>query len=338
MEAEKLVNQFPFYLQWHITERCNLRCQHCYLNKYTEEGEFKILKKDFLKIEQLAKSLGRKLIIAIIGGEPLLHPSLFPLLEYLNTRNTIKEIRLVSNGTLLTEQFAVRFGQLNIKKLQISLDGIEKTHNKIRGKSSFKKAINGIKVAHKYGLRVSVHMVINKKNINEVEDVLKILKALDVNEVSFSLFVPTGREISLKNLVLSPIETRKLFINLEKFSYRYKRPKILKHRPLWCLVNKREGGVCDFYSGVCLMSNGDLYPCSRLPISIGNIRTQGILEIWHNSDFMRLHKNPENLKGRCRNCPFLNQCRGCRAMAFAYYNDSLMEDPTCWLNQKSIRT
>lgn len=331
-KVEKLSDRFPFYLQWHITERCNLRCKHCYLKKYTEEGELKILKEDFLKIEQLAKSLGKKLIVAITGGEPLLHPSLFELLEYLNTKNIIKEIRIATNGTLLTDQFADRFRQLNIKKIQISLDGVEKTHDEIRGVGSFKKAINGIKIAHKYGLKTLVQMVINKKNIGEVNNILEFLKTLEVDEVRFSLFIPIGTGKLLKNLTLSSNDTKKLFYKLEKLSREYKKPKILKGRPLWCLANRKEGGVCDFDSGVCLIPNGDLYPCIRLPVTIGNIRKQGIFEIWYNSNFMWLHRNFENLKGKCHNCKFVKICRGCRAMAFAYYGDHLMEDPTCWLN------
>jgi len=331
-KIERLSGKFPFYLQWHITERCNLKCKHCYLKKYTEEGELETLKEDFLKIEQLAKSLGRKLIVAITGGEPLLHPSLFELVEYLNAKNTVKEIRIATNGTLLTDRIARRLAKLHIKKIQISLDGIEKTHDEIRGVGSFKKATNGIKIACKYRLQTLVQMVVNKRNIDEVDSVLEILKTLGVDEVRFSLFIPIGTGKSLKNLALSSNDTKKLFYRLEKLSKKYKKPKILKGRPLWCLVNKKESGVCDFDSGTCLMPNGDLYPCIRLPITIGNIRKQGIFEIWYNTEFMWLHRNFQNLKGKCHNCKFVKICRGCRAMAFAYYGDHLMEDPTCWLN------
>jgi len=321
-----------FYLQWHITKKCNLRCKHCYFKEHIGESVLQTLKKDFLKIEQLSKSLGKKLIITITGGEPLLYPQFFSLLHYLSTKMTVKEIHIASNGTLIDDQLAARLKKYNVKKIQISIDGIEKNHDAIRGKGSFKKAINGVKILCKNGLKVSVQMVVNKKNIGDVDDILEILKNLKVNEVRFSLFVPIGTGESLKNLALSSSDVKQLFYKLEELSRKYKKPKILKGRPLWCLVNKKESGVCDFDSGICLMPNGDLYPCSRLPISIGNIRKQGIFEIWYNSDFMWLHRNFENLKGKCHNCKFVKNCRGCRAMAFAYTGDHLMEDPTCWLN------
>ena len=113
------------YLQLHITERCNLNCAHCYLGEKEERD---------LEIETVKKALdefspnGLKLLIT--GGEALLHRRFWEIVE-LARRYPIR-IELLSNGTLITPAVAEKLAQ-HIHSVQISLDGLEKGHEYLRG-------------------------------------------------------------------------------------------------------------------------------------------------------------------------------------------------------------
>jgi molybdenum cofactor biosynthesis enzyme MoaA len=84
-----------FYFQWHITDRCNLRCSHCYQNDYS-------LKTVADKINHALTVWKKEGRLAITGGEPFIRKDLFDLLHYLEQQPTIKKIGILSNGTLIT--------------------------------------------------------------------------------------------------------------------------------------------------------------------------------------------------------------------------------------------
>jgi radical SAM protein with 4Fe4S-binding SPASM domain len=78
------------------------------------------------------------------------------------------------------------------------------------------------------------------------------------------------------------------------------------------------------------MPNGDVLPCRRLPIKIGNLFETTLYDIWYMSPFLWEIRNPEKLKGKCNHCEYIPICRGCRAVAYALQGDYLAGDPQCW--------
>ncbi|HXX36426.1 MAG TPA: SPASM domain-containing protein, partial [Thermodesulfobacteriota bacterium] len=84
--------------------------------------------------------------------------------------------------------------------------------------------------------------------------------------------------------------------------------------------------------GLCVMPEGDIFPCRRFPISIGNLLVQPLTEIWERSDLLEKLRKKENLKGKCRNCE-IDDCRGCRSLALSLTGDYLEEDPHCYYAQ-----
>ena len=80
--------------------------------------------------------------------------------------------------------------------------------------------------------------------------------------------------------------------------------------------------------GLCIMPEGNVLPCRRFPISIGNLLETPLRQIWKRSDILQELRKKENLKGRCGSCA-IKDCRGCRSLAFALTNDYLAEDPHC---------
>ena len=106
------------------------------------------------------------------------------------------------------------------------------------------------------------------------------------------------------------------------------------YRPLFTLVAPDDpdvGALCSVgNNALTIMPDGTVYPCRRLPISIGNIMKDGLFKIWYDSEFLWNIRNPKNIQGKCKTCDLLANCRGCRAVAYFCVGDYLAEDPQCW--------
>jgi radical SAM protein with 4Fe4S-binding SPASM domain len=92
------------------------------------------------------------------------------------------------------------------------------------------------------------------------------------------------------------------------------------HNPVGC-----HAGIYYF----SLRPNGDVYPCTFLPITVGNIRKQSLTDIWQNSPILKHLRNRQNLKGECAVCQYRGTCGGCRGRAYACTGDYLETDPVC---------
>ncbi len=108
-------NKPLFGFQWHITDRCNLRCKHCYQQDYSGSSEL-----DFTGLRDIADEIIRTLSkwnkkgdIAITGGEPLLKEEMFPLIQYLESAEEIESLDILTNGTLLDSKVVGEIKQLN---------------------------------------------------------------------------------------------------------------------------------------------------------------------------------------------------------------------------------
>ena len=91
------------------------------------------------------------------------------------------------------------------------------------------------------------------------------------------------------------------------------------------------------YSSLTILPNGDVYPCRRLPIYVGNVLKQSLEEIFYKSKELRKLRNPGNINIRCQNCPYFDECLGgAKCVSYGYWKDSYLEnpqflpDPQCW--------
>ena len=122
---------------------------------------------------------------------------------------------------------------------------------------------------------------------------------------------------------------------------------VLKLRTLWILcdphraenknisLKEEVGASCSIgVDSLCILPDATVFPCRRLPISIGNLKEDSIFKIWYTSKVLWDIRNKKNLKGKCDDCEFIPRCSGCRATAYAMTGDYLAEDPQCWKKTK----
>ncbi|MBU4056238.1 MAG: radical SAM protein [Proteobacteria bacterium] len=312
-----------------LTNKCNLACKHCYAKssqKANQELPYKSLKKLFPEIKKMGVQ-----IIALTGGEPLLHKDFFKIAKL--SKKHFPIVFLATNGYFINSLIAKKIKQSGISNVQISIEGDKKIHDLIRGVStSYQRARNAAKILKDLGVDVTLTPTFTKDNFKNIEEVFKLAKELKC-DMSIKRQISTGRakveeEISSKDY-------KKLYqFGLKK--NKEKGSKIFMHcdplRTIFKKIKKKNilTGCIAGFGLFYIRYDGKVFPCSKLPLSMGNIHKQKIKEILRSPLITQL-KNRNNLKGKCGKCKNKFLCGGCRAAAYAHKKELFNEDPACWL-------
>ena len=323
----------PINMVFYITNRCNSRCKHCFYWKNLNKN------KDELTIDQIKKianSLKHPLeLLAITGGEPFLRKDIVEICNIFYKLNKTKRIAIDTNG-LLTEVIYAKIKRLlveNPKKrlsVLVSLDGLEKTHNKVRNlKNGFERVIFTIRklkiLENKYkNLTIFVLTTIQKENIKEISELtkyvkegLKVVHKLNIlrnSKCYYNLdkeilndFEPSSSNIpSLSELERVYLDIKKnittISSKIESLKIRYS-IDMLKNNKMCvrCLAGKTDGVI---------FSNGDVSICEPTkPFS--NLKET-------NYDFFKLWNSKEanNMRPRLEKCFCLQPCNLLNAMKY----------------------
>lgn len=334
-------------LQWHITNRCNKRCIHCYQEDYVgEEFSIEVLKKlgkEYLELLEEYNKNAKESIrgqINITGGEPFIRGDIWKLLDFFKENSKHFDFGILTNGSLLNEDVVKKLKTYNPKMVQVSLDGNRKTHDSIRGRNSYKEVIRALKLLKKYDIYSLVSFTANNKNYKEFKEVVKVAKKYKSSKVWTDRMVPIGAGNTGDIKTLSKDEVveyiniiRKEQLNpLNKFS----KTKIAGERSLQFLNGVSSSYKCSAGDGlIILLENGEVMPCRRLPIIAGNIKNSSLKEIYFNSKiFKDLRSIKEPPKG-CSKCNFWRICNGgAKCIAYGVYSDYTNGDYGCILKNE----
>jgi radical SAM protein with 4Fe4S-binding SPASM domain len=327
-----------FHIQWHITNLCNLRCRHCYQDDFSNQRDL-----DWTGLQEVAKNIlatvrkwDKTASIHLTGGEPLLKPELFPLLEYLDQNPRIDELGIITNGLLIGQEWVKKISTFpKLKKIKISLDGAEAgTNDSIRGKGNFSKVIQNLSWVKKENqLEVLLMFTVMRKNFRELPTFFNLSQDLGIHGFIIERFIPLGRGKDKRGDVLRKEEWEELITTLSDLFLIEERNDLLSYQAFQVDLCQNEpellGAPCVIGTdGLCIMPNGDVFPCRRFPVSIGNLLEKPLDEIWKKSEMLEEMRRKENLKGKCGKCE-IEECRGCRSIALALTGDYLAEDPHC---------
>ncbi len=330
-----------FYIQWHLLNRCNLRCTHCYQGDFSskEEISFENLLKVFNNLAYSMEILNSNLSVALTGGEPFLYKNLFKLIERIEKNLYFKSFSIITNGLLLPYHLKTLKNFKKLKDLKISLEGFcEKTNDLIRGKGTFKKILEAIEEAKAEKFKVFIMFTVMKKNLKETDNLIPFMKTYGLNGAIVERFIPLGRGKIIKEEILDLLDWKKVCLKLLK---NLKLEVELKElSPFKAFKIEWKDGELELFGSKCilgkdggaLMPSGDFYPCRRLPLSQGNLIDKNLKEIFEGSILLNTFKDKNNLKGICKNCKF-KFCIGCRAYVYALKGEILGEDMTCFLKE-----
>ncbi len=183
------------YLEWLVTFRCNLSCSHCYLGEQKAEEFPKELINSLL--DQFTRMQGLRILVS--GGEPTLYRHFHALNAALKDY-PIRAV-LLTNGIMLDDSLAAG---LNFHEVQVSLDGMEKGHDSIRGKGTFQRALRAMKAVRSAGLDLSVATMIHRGNLDEWQEMRDLILEVGAREWSIDYPCVKGRWEANPGLAVSP--------------------------------------------------------------------------------------------------------------------------------------
>ena len=329
-----------FYIQWHITNLCNLRCGHCYQEDFSNRDDLDEsgLKKISDNILYTLEEWRKKACIHFTGGEPLLKEELFPLLSHLDQKPFVEELGIITNGLLIDRGVVKRLSAFSkLRKIKISLDGASaEINDSIRSRGSFGKVMKHLSLfKEEERFEVILMFTVMKRNYRGLLSFLKLCEDLEVDGLIIERFIPWGRGSEFKEEVLDQDQWKEMVGTLcDFFSMERENNDVLSYQAFQVSFDRGEqdlsGAPCVIgVDGLCIMPEGSVYPCRRFPITIGNLLEDSLKTIWEKSEILENVRRKENLKGKCGRCP-IKHCRGCRSLTFCLTGDYLEEDPHCW--------
>ncbi len=281
------------YLEFQITDRCNLRCRHCYIGDGSHQDLS--IKRIFKMLNEFEEIQGLRLLLS--GGEPLLHPHFWEINEVL--RDYAFRSVLLSNGTLITKETAKK---LRVHEVQVSLDGMKEGHESIRGEETFEKALQAIENLQEANIRVSIATMIHRGNIKEFDALAALIQSKNIGEWNVDLPCIEGRFKENQDLWVPPSEAGRFL------QYGYGGGLHSSGKNTTCGVH-----LCVIFAG------GYVAKCGLFSQeSVGSIE-EGLRVCWE-----RIPRIP--LRDLACKCSELEECRGgCRFRA-KYFGDLLQPD------------
>lgn len=351
----------PYTVSWNLTQRCNLRCAHCYLSAFPGAGASRELStSECSRVVDEIAVVNRDVLLILTGGEPLLRPDLFELGGYASQKGLT--VVLGTNGVLLGEQHASLMRQNGMQGASISLDSADPArHDAFHHlPGAWRSAVRATQVLRTEGLPFSLHMSVANWNVHEIPEMIDLAQTLGARVLNFFFLVRTGRGKQLTEI--TPEQYERILTSLARAQgvgavagvdsagledpksapvarpgELLIRPKCAPHfRRILYSVNPTSPLLMNFAQGSCpagkqycrIMPDGTVTPCPYMRIPAGSLRQQSFGDIWREAKVFADLRNPR-LGGRCGACEFSGMCGGCRCRAYAKSGDYLAEDPAC---------
>jgi len=330
-------------IYFYLTEGCNLACRHCWIAPKYQAGStiYPSLSYElFVSIVQQARKLGLS-SVKLTGGEPLLHPDIVAILRYIRS----EDLRCVieTNGLLCSPALVEEIRQCNNPFVSVSLDGARpETHEWVRGVAgSFDQAIGGIKNLVAAGLNPQVIMSVMRRNVAEIEDVIRLTEKLGAASVKFNIVQPTargqaihdaGEALSIDELLDLGERFEKELEAKAKVRLFYSHPHAFQ--PLSHMFGENGDGCgrCSIATIIGVLSDGSYALCgigeSVEELIFGHAATDSLEMVWKENRVLREIRSglPGKLEGICGECVLKGICLG-SCLAQNYYSTGRLFAP-----------
>ena len=334
-----------FAFQFHITDTCDQRCEHCYI---FSEGHPKLIEMPLErcrlvieKCEQMCRQMNRLPYFYMTGGDPILHRHFWDILAILKEKNI--PFTLMGNPFHLTPEVCQRMKSYGCDKYQLSIDGLRDTHDFIRKPGSYDCTLSKISGIRDAGIKCAIMATVSGTNIKEMPQVLNVVVEHEADIFAFGRYCPTSQE---KDVHIAPLEYRDfLQVMWDKYEY-YRSQNVntyfnLKDH-LWTLFLYEKGiykipewtkpnviydgcncGNCHF----TITPTGDLMACRRFDSVVGNIFSTEPYQVF--TEAVEKYRDYDRFE-KCHKCELLRFCRGCPAVAYGLTHNFYAPDPQCW--------
>ncbi|WP_264049602.1 radical SAM/SPASM domain-containing protein [Mycobacterium parmense] len=317
------------YAVWELTLACNLACSHCGSRAGNARPHELSTSEALDVVDQLAQ-VGI-VEVTLIGGEAFLRPDWLEIAAAITNRGM--RCTLTTGGYKLSPTTAQRMRAAGIVQASISIDGMEQTHDALRGrKGSWQSCFRTAEHLQSAGIAVACNTQVNRRTIVEVPLLYQALLQAGTTAWQLQLTVPLGRAADQAELLLQPCELLAVFDVLARVAERaevdgmrvYAANNLGYHGPYEQLLRSPDGnqswhGCQAGLSTIGIEADGTVKGCPSLPTadySGGTVRRQRIAEMLSSAPEMNFNLLSEQsdrrgeLWGFCRTCAHADTCRG----------------------------
>lgn len=331
---EKFARAEVFTLQWHITQRCDLHCRHCYDRSSRGDVAFAQGVDILGQLRRFCRDRHVRGQVSFSGGNPVLHPDFLRLYQAARDRNFT--LAILGNPVAEAQLDAI----LEIAPpafYQVSLEGLTEHNDTIRGEGNFAAVLDFLDLLRRRNVYSMVMLTLTRRNMGQVLELAETLRGR-TDLFTYNRLSMVGEGAGLE----SPRRDE-----YRAFVQDYLRAK--KDNPTMALKGsllniEREGsgealfgGCTGFGCGaafnfVSLLADGEVHACRKFPSPIGNLQHQSLDEIYTGEAARAYRRGCRE----CDACRLRHVCGGCLAVAYGWGADPLEEkDPACFLARET---
>ena len=359
----------PYVVSWNLTYRCNLACEHCYLDaggtplvgteNFADRSELGT-EECFRVIDEIA-GFAPECITILTGGEPLLRRDILEIVRRASERGLW--VVVGTNGVRITENLAGHLAAAGARGLSLSLDALDpERHDRFRRvRGAWRNTVEGAEILNRTGLPFIVQTTAGAHNLGELDAIADFAHdRLAAKVWNLYFLVPTGRGQFVSDI--SPAQYDEVLASLYRIQRKYDHRMLVNAKcaphyiktvlenagtgpiptdadaadgpslPGLSRIRTYSGGAGGCPAGTHYMGirpNGDVTPCPYLPVFAGTLRSSSLADLWTSSELFTGIRRRTSLGGRCGPCEMNGHCGGCRARAYGMTGDVMAEDPLC---------
>ncbi len=336
MSENRLIKEYleghlpqPHRVQFHLTNRCNLKCIFCW--QYFDSNSSNELSDDkWVSLSKEIFDLGVNRLTISGGGEPLIRKNVVSDIIK-NKKNT--EIEIITNGTLISSDIAKTFVDMGLENIIFSIGSpFDKKDSLIRGgESSLKKTIRGIDNINYWKEKfdsdipkTSINMVILKQNYNDIYPMTIFSEKNKISKINLRMVNEKGKDYqSGEGLLPTRGQLDEFFMEIDKseklakssgieFDMEFNRDDI----DSYLTTNNKIGKIMESHEKICLIpfhemvvfANGNTSQCCNFFDGdvnfVDNIKNKTLSDVWWGNKFNRLRESilKRHLSETCKDC------------------------------------
>jgi len=327
MEAFRTTRYFT--LQWHITQQCDLSCRHCYDRSDRKAVSLEQGMSVLAQLDHFCRAHHVQAQVSFTGGNPLLHPHFETLYREAANRSFMTAIL----GNPMPERLIRKIVEIQPPEFfQISLEGLEAHNDYIRGKGSYRRAMDFLEVLQRQRIYSMVMLTLTRANLKQVLPLAAALRDR-ADLFTFNRLAMVGEGAALASV--EPSEFREF---LEAYAEAAASNPVLGFKDSLFNILRREhdlpliGGCTGFGCGaafnfVSLLPDGEVHACRKFPSWIGNLNQESLESIYHSREAEAYRKGSAG----CSGCDIRPVCGGCLAVSFGFGQELFTGiDPYCF--------
>lgn len=338
----------PMLVYWEMTQACALACRHCRAEAMSRPDPRELTHTESMDLLRQIASFGTPSPHLILtGGDPLERNDIYEIIDEAHRLGLTVSITPSATQTLTCDVLA-KLKAHGIESFGLSLDGsTAERHEAVRGvEGCFDWTIRAAKAAGELNMPVQINTLVSEETADDLPAIYELLKDVKVMRWSLFFLIAVGRGKELQPV--SPERGEELMhwvydlAQAAPFAIKtteapsYRRVALNRMREDGWVASEIEKtpvyrgfGIRDGHGIMFVSNQGDIYPAGFLPLAMGNVRSDKLVDVYRDSPMFKALHTPSLFKGKCGICEYRTLCGGSRARAFAYTGDPLASDPFC---------